>query len=581
MDVFASIEAQMRDAEHSSRRRPIARVTASAVVVLALVLVGLLPLSGHVAAATTHSRNLFVAKGFVYQDPYYTACTAASVMHMLNTIAYRGTGGYGFRWKPYTVKKSSNPDQLRDMTSILAFERRNDTLRSSTSGSDAHGWRNALNYYGWGSSAMTNASIRPYEDRAYSTYRSAMKAAVRAIARLGMPVGVLAWAGGHAQVITGYVVTGADPKTSSDFTIQWLYLSDPLKSSAIVNRKTSYGAMKDGALKWRFQWYRETDSPYDDPYTSGWIRSSVKPTTGPSEWYHKWVLVLPVRRGLPPPEPAPTPTPTPDARPGSASPATRRRARASACTGRRHGLAERVARARPRRRAHRRPASAGRDTVADRGAVAVRIAIPDRATDSATDGAADRATDRATHAHRPRRRPAPRRRRRPRARPPRPDALAGWPAEPVAARRSRSAIASPSPRSSGGHARITSQRRVELAGSRRRAVARPPPRSSPGRRPSRPRSARRARTRAPRPCGPRARSVAARRRLCGRLDELQPRVRRVVRREHPGRAHLAALADRERYAGDRLEDLARQAARPQDRRLLARQVDDRRLDAHR
>ena len=320
MDVFASIEALMRDAEHRSRRSPIARATASAVAGLALVLVGLLPLSGHVAAATTHSRNLFVAKGFVYQDPYYTACTAASVMHMLNTIAYRGTGGYGFRWKPYTIKKSSNPDQLRDMTSILAFERRNDTLRSSSSGSDPHGWRNALNYYGWGSSAMTNAAIRPYEDRAYSTYRSAMKAAVRAIARLGMPVGVLAWAGGHAQVITGYVVTGADPKTSSDFTIQWLYLSDPLKSDAIVNRRTSYGAMKDGALKWRFQWYRETDSPYDDPYTSGWFRSSVKPTTGPSEWYHKWVLLLPVRRGLPPPEPAPTPTPTPTPEPtGSAS----------------------------------------------------------------------------------------------------------------------------------------------------------------------------------------------------------------------------------------------------------------------
>jgi len=301
----------MRDAELSSRRRPFARVTASAVVVLALVLVGLLPLSGHAAAATTFSRNLFVSKGFVYQDPYYTACTAAAVMHMLNTIAYRGTGGYGFHWKPYTVKKSSNPDQLRDMTSILAFERRNDTLRSSSAGSDAHGWRNALNYYGWGSSAMTNASIRPYEDRAYSTYRSAMKAAVRAIARLGMPVGVLAWAGGHAQVLTGYVVTGADPKTSSDFSIQWLYLSDPLKSNAIVNRKTSYGAMKDGALKWRFQWYRETDSPYDDPYTGGWLRSSVKPTVGPSEWYHKWVLLLPVRRGLPPPAPAPTPTPTP------------------------------------------------------------------------------------------------------------------------------------------------------------------------------------------------------------------------------------------------------------------------------
>jgi len=317
MDAYPSIEAQMRDTEHRSRRRP-ARLSASLVVVLAVVLAGLLPLSGHAAGATTYARNLFVSKGFVYQDPYYTACTAAAVMHMLNTIAYRKTGGYGFRWTPYTVKKSSNPDQLRDMTSILAFERRYDTLRSTSAGSDAHGWRNALNYYGWGSSGMKNASIRPYEDRAYSTYRSAMKAAVRAIARLGMPVGVLAWAGGHAQVITGYVVTGENPRTSSDFTIQWLYLSDPLRSDAIVNRKTSYAAMKDGALKWRFQWYRETDSPYDDPYTSGWIRSSVSSAVGPSEWFHKWVLLLPVRRGLPPPEPSPTPppaspTPTPTA----------------------------------------------------------------------------------------------------------------------------------------------------------------------------------------------------------------------------------------------------------------------------
>ncbi len=34
------------------------------------------------------------------------------------------------------------------MTSILAFERSHDTLRSTSAGSDAHGWRNALNYYG-------------------------------------------------------------------------------------------------------------------------------------------------------------------------------------------------------------------------------------------------------------------------------------------------------------------------------------------------------------------------------------------------------------------------------------------------
>ena len=271
-------------------------------------------------ASTTWSRNLYVSNAFLYQDPYYTACTAASAMHMLNTIAYRHTGGDGFAWRPTRVKKDPDSSNTRDMTSILAFSRRYDTLRSTSAGTDAHGWRNALNYYGWGKAAMTDESRRVYDDRAYTTFGSAMKGAVRAIARYGMPVGVLAWAGGHAQVITGYVVTGKDPRKSSDFTIHWIYLSDPLDESNIRNRRTSYAAMRDGALKFRFQWYRETDSPYDDPYTSGWKRSSVKPSVGPSEWYHRWVIILPIRAGLPPvldPDPTPAPDPTPTAEPTS------------------------------------------------------------------------------------------------------------------------------------------------------------------------------------------------------------------------------------------------------------------------
>jgi len=285
--------------------------------VLALALSALVPAAPRADATTTWSRNLYVSKAFLYQDPYYTACTAASLMHMLNTVAYRGTGGNGFIWRPTRVKRDPDASNTRDMTSILAFERRYDTLRATSAGSDAHGWRNALNYYGWGKGAMTDPTRRVYEDRAYRSYASAIKAAVRAIARYGMPVGVLAWAGGHAQVITGYVATGANPKTSSDFTVQWLYLSDPLRESAVVNRKTSYAAMKDGSLRVRFQWYRETDSPYDDPYTSGWIRSSVSASVGPSEWYHRWVLLLPIRAGLPAPEPAPTPTPTPTPTPAA------------------------------------------------------------------------------------------------------------------------------------------------------------------------------------------------------------------------------------------------------------------------
>jgi hypothetical protein len=124
-----------------------------------------------------------------------------------------------------------------------------------------------------------------------------------------MPVGILAWGGGHAQVMTGYVVSGADPRTSNDFDVRYVYVTDPLKSDGYVNRRVSRRALKRGNLKLRFRWYVQTDSPRDDPYTPGFIRSSV--SWAPSQWYHRWTLVVPIRSAPPAPEPTPTPTPTP------------------------------------------------------------------------------------------------------------------------------------------------------------------------------------------------------------------------------------------------------------------------------
>ena len=231
-------------------------------------------------------------------------------MTMLNTIALRGTGGTGFGWSPYRVRNSANPANLRDMTSILAFERSHDTLRAASHGSDAHGWRNALNYYGWGSTAMTNPSRMVYEDRAYGSFGAAVKAAVKAIARYGMPVGMLGWAGGHAQVITGYVVVGANPAVSDAFSVQSVYLSDPLRSDRILNLRVSLAKLRAGNLHYRFRAYRETDSPYRDPLKAALLPGSVAATRGASEWYRHWVLVVPVRLGPPAPTPAPVPTPT-------------------------------------------------------------------------------------------------------------------------------------------------------------------------------------------------------------------------------------------------------------------------------
>jgi hypothetical protein len=290
------------------------RAWAGPLAALVIALAAVVP--GPAAAAVTWSKNLYVGNAFLYQDPYYTACTAAATMTMLNTIAARGTGGPGFTWTTYKVKhNTSDPADRRDMTSILAFARARDTLRSTSAGSDPHGWRNALNYHGWGDAAMTDPSRMVYQDRAYRGFKGAVKAAVRAIARFRMPVGILGWAGGHAQVMTGYVVTGENPAISNNFEVRYVYLSDPLRKSSIVNKRLSLEQLRSGSLKFRFQSYRESDSPYDDPYTGNVIRSSVRATVGPSEWYRRWVIIAPVRSGVPDPAPEPSPGVSPTATP--------------------------------------------------------------------------------------------------------------------------------------------------------------------------------------------------------------------------------------------------------------------------
>ena len=268
-----------------------------------------------VAAAQVWTKNLYDARAFLYQDPYSTACTAASTMIMLNTIAYRHTGGRTFRWTPYLVKNSSDLTDLRDMTSVLDFARSHDTLSASGAGSDPHGWRNALNMYGWGTTAMTDPAQRVYDDQRFRTYDAAVHAAVRAIARYDMPVGIVTWAGRHAQVMTGYVVTGENPRISDAFEVQYVDISDPLYNDHYVNARISNSALKAGTLHIRFQTYRETDSPFVDQYLPGAsLRSSVAPTTGPSEWYYRWVIIAPVR-GFSTLVPRPVATPTPSLSP--------------------------------------------------------------------------------------------------------------------------------------------------------------------------------------------------------------------------------------------------------------------------
>jgi hypothetical protein len=240
------------------------------------------------ASAATYpgSLYLFHPNGFTWQDPNPYACTSTSVQDMLNFLFLHGLGGSGFTWR-----LDNNPG-TRD--AILAWERKNDTLAGGN-GSDPHGWRNALNAWGWGRTAMW-AGNRVYEDYAFSSYDGAVKHAVRAMIRYRKPVGVLAWAGKHAQMIVGFYGLSGDPfardsagKYTNAFTVGGFYLADPLKSQNIVNTRIAYSTYKSTSnLRLRFRPYLETDSPYDDPYTAG---------TRPSrdEWYGRFVIISPVR----------------------------------------------------------------------------------------------------------------------------------------------------------------------------------------------------------------------------------------------------------------------------------------------
>jgi hypothetical protein len=230
--------------------------------------------------------ELYASGGFLYQDPNYSACTSTSAMIMLNFIDTNGSGGDGFRW--LHTRAGSKRDAL------LRWERSHDTLSGGT-GSDPHGWRNALNYFGWGPGAMTEAG-RVYDDRSFSTYAAAIKTAVRAMAATGKPVGMMGWKGHHAQVITGYYGLVGDPfatdssgKYTDAFTIGGLYLSDALSSDRMRHVKVSYhGLQYTTNYRLRFRAFMETDSALDDPYTTGWRRAR-------EEWYRRYVVILPLR----------------------------------------------------------------------------------------------------------------------------------------------------------------------------------------------------------------------------------------------------------------------------------------------
>ena len=243
-------------------------------------------LFGQAATPTrsTYNLNLYDKRAIRYQNPDLTACTAAATQSMLNTIYYASAQPLSattaaqsaqptFSWKPTL---SANVQK-----SILRFERSHMTMYPYTFGSDVHGWRNALNYYGWGS---IDAGV--YKDFAYTTFDQAIKATVRDIALTNEPVGILSEYGSHVQMATGYSVTGADPRTGSlDFSVNGVYLTDPLRERRFADRYVPYREWKTGQPLVRFYPFLQVDSVIRDP---------IDGQIGRQEWWKKFVIVAPV-----------------------------------------------------------------------------------------------------------------------------------------------------------------------------------------------------------------------------------------------------------------------------------------------
>lgn len=262
---------------------------------LALAAVLLLTSTGRVAAtnplsegATTEvtpppaiwTMNLFDPALVRFQNPDWSACTAAAAESMLNIIAQsydadmpppRGSSlpTPSFRWQIDTSYQTQE--------NILAYERQNMTMYWSSPGTDPHGWRNALNNYGWGS---MYAGV--YVDSAYPSFEDAAARAVYSVARTEKPVGILGWFGGHAQYVTGYEVQGDDPRVGDNYTILGVFLTDPLEADRMNNTFVPYYTWKTGPYYLRFSPYYHSDSPATDP---------IDGQVGYREWWGKWVII--------------------------------------------------------------------------------------------------------------------------------------------------------------------------------------------------------------------------------------------------------------------------------------------------
>ncbi len=255
----------------------------SILVSLAAVVVVVLSQAATPTAATYH-YSVFDFGSLRYQNPSFTACTGANTLSMLNMI-YELDHRPGFM--PSAVQAAQPRLIWRPNTSyskqqqVYYWIRNHMGQTADKEGADPHGWRNALNYFGWGS---MKAGV--YSDQAYSTFDQAARAAVMELALSNEPIGLVTWYGSHAQIVTGYLVYGADPRTgSTDFTIEGVYLTDPAREKKHTNFFVPLKTWRGGDPEVSLTPYKQSDSVFRDP---------IDGRVGKKEWSGKYVIVGPI-----------------------------------------------------------------------------------------------------------------------------------------------------------------------------------------------------------------------------------------------------------------------------------------------
>jgi len=148
------------------------------------------------------AMNLYREGVFVHEVDK-ESCVAAAVQNMLNVIRL--------------VEEGREPDGS-EATQRALYER----IVELTTWEDSHnggtgpgGWAAVLTEMGY-----------PYEVRTYPSRLAAMRAAASALRATGRPVGILAWAGVHSWVMTGFAAT-ADPAAARMFTVTEANILDP------------------------------------------------------------------------------------------------------------------------------------------------------------------------------------------------------------------------------------------------------------------------------------------------------------------------------------------------------------------